>query len=511
MISFANRPASASELKVTRHKSLILAIDIGTGSARAALVDAAGGVSHLSSQPHTTLSPEHGWVEQSPEDWWQGTVKAIRTTLAKSQASSSIAAVVACGQMHAPVLIDKAGLPVRPRVPLWNDKRASGVAQEINSRISGGSFPAAINPATSAWPGVKLRWMATHDPSALDAAWRLLMPKDYLNFRLTSEVAMDWTKAASSFMSDPELGGWSPHAMRALELPVALLPPLLPPQASVGRITRQASEKTGLPKGIPVFTGAGDFPAAILGSGMTRDDQLSDVTGTSFLLTRPVGRPLIHPDVMNVAMASGGWGAFAVVDAAGDAIRWASRTLDREARSYAEMSAEAATVSAGCDGLIFLPYLTGERLGQGPSSRAAFLGLTASHRAAHLHRAVMEGIVLAMHEAFGPIREATPPAREIVSAAGGARSDLWLQIKADVFGLPVIVPEHVEAGLVGSAALALAGLGRHSTAAEAITQLVRHRPPILPDPARSRNFQDLSRRYAAVRKVSRELNTIFGQ
>jgi len=496
---------------MTRDGSLILAIDIGTGSVRAALVDAAGEVSDLSSEPHTTHSPQHSWVEQSPEDWWRGAVKAVRSTLAGSQAGNRIAAVVSCGQMHAPVLIDKAGLPVRTRVPLWNDKRAAGVAQEVNSRIAVGDFPATMNPATSAWPGIKLRWMALHDPATLDAAWRLLMPKDYLNFRLTGETAIDWMEAGSSFMSDPELGRWSTRAMCALELPEALLPPLLPPQAAVGRITRLASEETGLRQGIPVFTGAGDFPTAMLGSGVTREDQLSDVTGTSFLLTRPVVRPLVHPDVMNVALASGGWGAFAVVDAAGDAIRWASRTLDREARSYAEMSDEAATVEAGSDGLMFLPYLTGERLGQGSSSRGAFLGLTAGHRAALLHRAMMEGIVLAMQEAFSPIREATSPAREIVSAAGGARSDLWLQIKADVFGLPVIVPEHVEAGLVGSTALALVGLGRHATAAEVIKQLVRHRPPILPDPTRYRAYQVLSGRYTDIRKVSRELNAILGR
>lgn len=511
MISLLGFHTAAELRTMTRPSPLILAIDIGTGSARAALVDDAGEVSELSSAPHATYAPEHSWVEQAPEDWWRGAVHAIRSTLATSRAGNRIAAVVGCGQMHAPVLIDKAGLPVRPRVPLWNDKRAASVAQDINSRIAAGGFPATINPATSAWPGIKLRWMALHDPAALDAAWRLLMPKDYLNFRLTGETAMDWTEAASSFMSDPELGRWSSGAMRALELPEGLLPPLLLPEAAVGRVTRQAAEETGLPQGLPVFTGAGDFPAAMLGSGVTRADQLSDVTGTSFLLTRPVARPLVHPDVMNVALASGGWGAFAVVDAAGDAIRWASRALDRESRGYAEMSAEAATVEAGCDGLIFLPYLTGERLGQGPTSRAAFLGLTASHRAAHLHRAVMEGIVLAMQEAFGPIRAATSPPREIVSAAGGARSDLWLQIKADVFGLPVIVPEHVEAGLVGSAALALVGLGRHASPAEAVARLVRHRPPIMPDPARHRIYEDMSGRYAAIRNLTRELNIILGQ
>ncbi len=173
------------------------------------------------------------------------------------------------------------------------------------------------------------------------------------------------------------------------------------------------------------------------------------------------------------------------------------------------MSAEAETVEAGAEGLIFLPYLTGERLGQGPSSRAAFLGLTARHGAAHLHRSVMEGVVLAMHEAFRPIGEATAPATEIVSAAGGARSDLWLQIKADVFGLPVVAPENVEAGLVGCAALAMTGLGHYASPAEAATLLVRYRQPILPHPARQRTYQDLAGRFAAIRRITCDLNAIL--
>ena len=333
------------------------------------------------------------------------------------------------------------------------------------------------------------------------------MPKDYLNFRLTGEAAMDWTEAASSFLADTNQQSWSLDATRSLEIPISLLPPLLKSESLVGKITRQAAEETGLPIGIPVFAGSGDFPAAILGSGVTREDQISDVTGTSFLLTRPVIEPLVHADIMNVGLASGGWGAFAVVDAAGDAIRWASRVLDRDTRTYAKMSEEAATVEAGAEGLIFLPYLTGERLGQGPKSRAAFLGLTAGHRSAHLHRSVMEGIVLAMKEAYQPIDKKTKPASEIVSAAGGARSDLLLQIKANIFGLPIIVLEEVEAGLMGSAALALVGLGRYASPAEAANNLVRYRPPIMPDPTMYHIYQDISGRYAAIRRLTRELNS----
>jgi xylulokinase len=494
---------------MNRQSAQILTIDIGTGSVRAALVDELGRVSALCSITHKTHAPKHSWTEQDPLDWWLGALKAIRATLRKAGRKSRVDAVIACGQMHAPVLINKTGQLVRRRVPLWNDKRAAEIADEINSLVSKGRFPASINPATSAWPGIKLHWMARYDPDAINAAWRLLMPKDYLNFRLTGEATMDWTEAASSFIADTRNKSWSLDAMEALELPSTILPTLLKSEDLVGKITKKAADETGLPIGTPVFAGSGDFPAAILGSGVTREDQLSDVTGTSLLLTRPVRDPLIHPNIMNVGLASGGWGAFAVVDAAGDAIRWASRVLDRDTRTYAEMSAEAGTVAAGAEGLIFLPYITGERLGQGPTSRGAFLGLTVGHRPAHLHRAVMEGIVLAMQEAFQPIQDLTKPATGIVSAAGGARSDLWLQIKADIFGLPVSVLEEVEAGLVGSAALALVGLGHYASPSDASKSLVRYRPPIMPDPDKQKIYQEISSRYAAIRKITRKLNSVM--
>lgn len=213
---------------------------------------------------------------------------------------------------------------------------------------------------------------------------------------------------------------------------------------------------------------------------------------------------------MNLATATPGWGAFAVVDAAGHAIRWASRALDRGARDFEALSAEAETVPAGAEGLIFLPYLTGERLGQGAASRAAFLGLTANHGSAHLHRAIMEGIVLAMREAYAPIARDRGAPQAIISAAGGARSRLMLQIKANVFACPVITPEEPEAGLVGVACLAFAALGHFANPADAATALVRHRPPTLPDPALQHRYDDLAATFAAVRKVMPRVNASLG-
>lgn len=477
----------------------VLAIDVGTGSVRAALVGLDGRVRLLHSVTHETDNPRHGWVEQRPQDWWQGACSAISATLAQG-GGTEIVAVACCGQMHAPVLVDDAHRLVRPTVPLWNDKRAADLLQDVEGHITDPSLPRPANSATTAWPGVKLAWIARNDPATLQNAHRLLMPKDWLNLRLCGEVAMDWTEAGSSFLSDPAAGDWSPETARALGVDPQLLAPIRPSSAILGRITAEAARETGLPQGLPVFVGAGDYPAAILGSGVTRFGQVSDITGTSFLLTSLTERPILGADVMNVATATPGWGAFAVVDAAGDAIRWAARALDRNLRSYEALSSEAASVAPGADGLVFLPYLTGERLGQGAGSRGAFLALSAQHGAAHLHRAVMEGIVLAMHEAYEPIARHTGRPSVIVAAAGGARSDLLLSIKANIFGCPIEIPEEPEAGLIGVAALAFAGLGHFASPAEAAAALVRYRAPILPQEELRERYEALASTFAAVRQ-----------
>jgi xylulokinase len=243
---------------------------------------------------------------------------------------------------------------------------------------------------------------------------------------------------------------------------------------------------------------------------VTRPGQVSDITGTSFLLTYLTETPILGPDVMNVATATPGWGSFAVVDAAGDAIRWASRALDRNLRSYEDLSVEAASVTPGAEGLMFLPYLTGERLGQGARSRGAFLGLSAQHGSAHLHRAVMEGIVLAMREAYAPIARTAGPPASIVAAAGGSRSDLLLSIKANVFGCPIEIPEEPEAGLIGVTALAFAGLGHFASPAEAAMALVRYRAPILPAAHLQAAYEGLASTFTSIRRVMPDINEALG-
>jgi len=488
----------------------ILTIDVGTGSVRAGLVGLDGRLRALNAIAHPTHLPQHGWIEQSPLDWWDGACLAIRRTLAEGGASRVIG-ISCCGQMHAPVLIDQSGALTRSRSPLWNDKRAARLADAIADKIHASQIPAPVNPPTSAWPGIKLAWSVAEEPDVLERSRWLLMPKDWINFRLTGEVAVDWTEAGSSFISDPRSSNWSADLASLIGIDPTILPPILPCTQRIGSILEEVATDLGLPQGLPVFGGAGDFPAAILGSGVTEPGNVSDVTGTSFLLTCLRSEPLLSPDVMNVALASGGWGSFAVVDAAGDAVRWAARTLDQDQHSYEQLSRLASGISLGAEGLMFLPYLTGERLGQGAGSRAAFLGLTAQHSAAHLHRAVMEGVILAMNQAYSPILKHAGKPEAIISAAGGAKSDLWLSIKADVFGCPVITPEEPEAGLIGAACLGFTGAGFFGTPAEAARSLVRYRPPINPVPLRHAAYQEMAAAFREIRYVMQSINSAIGR
>jgi len=492
-------PARASEDDV-------LALDLGTGSARAALIDVEGHIHDLVGRPLVTHHPRHGWVEQAPSDWWAALSGAIAELVARN-ADRAIAGICGCGHMHAPVLIDATGQPTRPRAMLWNDKRAMGTAAALNARLEADGGHARFgNPATTAWPGVKLAWLAEHDPGALEGVQALLMPKDYINFRLCGEAAMDWTEAGSSFLMDPATRSWAPEQADFLGLETDILAPLVSSWTRIGAVNADAARETGLPVGLPVFAGGGDYPCAVAGSGAMAPGAISDITGTSYLLTAIGEAPVIHPEVMNVMTVDGKWGAFSVVDAAGDAIRWVRRMVGGEDTGFDALNRMAEDVPAGADGLIFLPYLTGERLGDGAGSRAAFVGLSARHGPAHVVRAVMEGVVLAMIHASAPIWAGRRMTGPIVAAAGGRRSDLWLRIKASALDLPIRPSAEPESGLVGCAAIARTGLGQYGDVTEAVGALSAFTEDVPPEPDLRSAYRELVPVFAAAKSALRPVD-----
>jgi xylulokinase len=262
------------------------------------------------------------------------------------------------------------------------------------------------------------------------------------------------------------------------------LPPIREPLEILGAITPEAARDTGLPQGLPVLVGGADYPTAVYGSGACRPGLASDVTGTSCILTLIADAPLLDPEICNVATIEGRWGPFVLLETGGDAMRWARRTLHNRAASYEEIARNAESVPAGADGLFFLPFLTGERLGAHRNARAQFFGLGAAHGSAHLDRAVMEGVAFAAARHLRIMeRAAGLRIDRIIASGGGAKTALWLKIKASLYNAPITVPREPECGVIGCAAMAATAIGRFSDAEAAAAHYVRYVEEIAPDPA----------------------------
>jgi xylulokinase len=467
-------------------RDLALSIDVGTGSARAALVDGGGRILAIAAKEHEQIVPQFGWSEQRPADWWAGVVQSVRTVLDQVEgARSRIAAVCACGQMHGTVLVDDTGALTRDTVPLWNDKRTLDLVAAFERDHAPERYLAESgNPPTPAWPGFKLAWIRDHDPQAYRRTAAVMMPKDYVNFRLTGEIAMEATEGSCSFLMNPATRDWSPAMIALLGLDPAKLPRLRSPLEILGCVTEAAAVETGLLEGTPVLVGGADYPMALLGSGACRPGLVSDVTGTSSIITLITEAPLLDPEICNVATIEGGWGPFVLLESGGDAMRWARRAFHEGALGYPEIVAKAAEAAPGAGGLFFLPYLVGERLGAHRNARAQFFGLGAGHGLAELHRAVLEGVAFAVTRHIRVMEAASGrPLDRLIASGGGAKTELWLKIKASATGLPILVPEEAECGVVGCAAMVAAATGRFSTVQEAAAAFVRYGAEIAPDPA----------------------------
>lgn len=402
-----------------------------------------------------------------------------------TDARSRIAVVSACGQMHGTVLIDANGKLVRETAPLWNDKRTVAHVEAFEKTHRPESYLAnSANPATPAWPGFKLQWLRDHDPDAWRHTAAVLMPKDYVNFRLTGEIAMDRGDGGASFLMDPRSREWSQRMIDRLDLDSSKLAPLLDPVEILGGVTEEAARETGLRAGTPVIVGGADYPVALFGSGVCRPGIGSEVMGTSAIVTAISDKPLLDASVCNVGTVEGNWGAFMLLESGGDAMRWARRAFHERQASYAEIVARAAEARAGSERLFFMPYLTGERLGDHRNARAQYFGIGAAHGLAHMHRAVPEGVAFAVKRRIDVLdRISGSPITRVIASGGGAKTELWLKIRASVYGIPILVPEQAECGIVGCAAMAATAAGHFSTVEDAAGAYVSYGAETLPDPA----------------------------
>jgi xylulokinase len=444
-------------------KENILTIDVGTQSTRAAVVTAAGEILGIAQIPHETDSPRPGWAQQRPAQWWDEVCEAVRQVLRETSiAANTVAAVAACGQMHGPVGIDAGGDITTEWVQLWCDKRCAPQVEAIRAEHDEAELmQKAANPLNPAWPGIKIRWEKEHHGEAYGRTKTYLVPKDFINYRLTGVAAADHSEASCTYVYDCASGAYSQELAAAVGVDVAKFAPLHESHEVIGAVTAAAAELTGLAEGTPVVCGGGDFPVSMLGFGIVGEDVIADVTGTSSLLAAHSPRPLVDPAIQNCRHAVDGWVPFTILDCGGVSMKWCKELMSSvgEEKTYDQLIELARTTSAGSDGLFFFPYMRGERRRENVNSKGGWFGVRLEHTAKHFIRSVMEGVAFAMGRDAGIFRERGLHVNKIMSVGGGTRNDLWNEIKAGILNLPLDISPEPEAGIKGCALLGAAGAG----------------------------------------------------
>lgn len=490
----------------------VLAIDIGTQSSRAAILDPEGGLLASASRSHDLSVPRPGWAEQNPEAWWQATVANVRNVLAQIPEDTTLAAVAVCGQMHGTVPVARDGRLLASAVQLWCDKRAASIADEIAARHDLDALQRlAGNVPTAAWSGFKMAWMQRHQPDLYDAASQILTPKDYVNFQLTGVAATDVTEASGSFLMDAVTEQWSPELTGLLGLDASKLPPIYASSEVIGGVSGAAARLTGLPAGLPVVAGSGDMLCQLLGSGVSAPGMACDTSGTASIISFHAKAPVYDRGLMNLHAAGPHWIAFGILDSGGGALRWwldgFGDSAGGQDAAYDRLLADAARVPPGSEGLLCLPYLQGERTLGSADSRGVYFGFHPRHTRAHATRAMLEGICFDLRQSLEIVRESGVEVTRMRTGGGGARSLLWSQIKADIYGMPVAPLRHEEVGILGAAMLALTGAGIVPDL-QATARLVAEREPFLPDATNAAHYD---RQFALFRELHDRLQPSFHQ
>ena len=426
---------------MTKH---YLGIDVGTTAVKALVVDEAGAVVGEAESPLGLSAPRPGWAEQDPHEWWEGTVNAVQAACAQV-GMREVEAIGLSGQMHSSVLLDEADKVLRPAI-LWSDVRTTAQCQAIVDQVGRAGLRRMVgNPALEGFTAPKLLWVRDEEPSLFDQARTLLLPKDFARLALTGEKATEPSDAAGTLLFDVRRGRWSDEMIATLQLDPGMLPPVRGSAGVTGTLTADAAEALGLRQGIPVVGGGADNAAAAVGSGVVEQGAMQASIGTSGTMLAPIDRPRVDPGMrlhlFNHAVADM-WYQMGVVLSAGAALAWFRRAMSGPSGtppSYDELIAEAAGISPGADGLTFFPYLTGERTPHADSNaRGVFAGMHMGHERGHLVRAVLEGVAFALRDSLELMRRLNVDAHETVAVGGGARSALWRQILADVFGVPMV-------------------------------------------------------------------------
>jgi xylulokinase len=474
-----------------------LGIDIGTGGTRAVVIDENGKILASATALHEEFaSPEIGWAEQNPDDWWRASVSAIRAVL-QTVAPGKIAAVSFSGQMHGSVFLDESDKVIRPAL-LWCDQRTDRQCRAITEKIGKERLIELVsNPAVTGFTLPKILWLRENEPREFEKVRTVLLPKDYIRLRLSGDKASDVADSSGTLLFDVQNRKWSDEMMTAFELDRKLFPKVFESVEVTGRVSARGARETGLIEGTPLGAGAGDNAAGAIGMGIVRAGMLSATIGTSGVIFAVTDAPKLDLKgrIHTLCHAiPGRWHNTGVTLAAGLSFKWFRENFGH-GKSYDELVREAENIPSGADGLIWLPYLMGERTPHlDAAARAAFVGLTASHTKAHLTRAVLEGVAFSLKDSIEIFSESGARAESIRLGGGGAKSALWQQIQADVYGQTVETIEAEEGAAFGAAILAGVGAGHWKTVDEACEKTIKRARRVEPG---SDAIKKLQRNYEA--------------
>ncbi|MEO8661298.1 MAG: xylulokinase [Bryobacteraceae bacterium] len=489
-----------------------LGIDTGTGGTRALLVTEQGQIKAACTAPHDEMTMERPlWAEQHPDNWWDAAVKAIRGVLAEAGATGDqVKGIGLSGQMHGLVILDENNAVIRPAL-IWCDQRSQAQVESINATVGKSNVVAfTANPVLTGFTLPKLLWVRDHEPQKFARVRKMLLPKDYIRFKLTGEFATEVSDASGTALFDVVLRKWSDEMMERLKLDKSILPRVYESSEVTGTVTAEIAALTGLAEGTPVVGGGGDQAASAVGNGIVEPGIVSCTLGTSGVVFAHMERANYDPSgrVHTFCHAvKGKWHVMGVTQGAGLSLQWYRNQLQPGA-DYDALTAEAATAPLGSQGLFWLPYLMGERTPHlDATARGGWIGLTARHVRADLVRSLLEGVAFSQKDCLDIIEGLDVPVNSVRLSGGGAKSVFWRQMFADVFSRKVVTLESQEGSAYGAALLALVGTGAYGSVPEVCKAVIRETDTVIP---RNHEVQAYHRAHEVYRALYPTLRPIYG-
>ena len=502
----------------------LLGIDIGTSGTKTLICDEDGKVLATAMSEHAIFSPKPGWSEQKPEDWWQATITATKAVMKKAKVKAGdISGIGLSGQMHGSVFLGDGPKALRPAL-LWNDQRTQKQCDEITSKAGGREalIGMVANPALTGFTAPKILWVRENEPKVYEKTKHILLPKDYIRYRMTGEYATEVGDASGTLLLDVKNRRWSDELLSILQIDKALLPSKVHESHEItGNLNAQAARSLGLNEGTPVVGGSGDQPAGAVGNGIVSAGIVSATLGTSGVVFAHSDEPTLDPQGRVHTMChavAGKWCVFGCMLSAGGSFQWFRNNLaDAEVAAakkqkidpYELLIALAKEAKPGGEGLFFLPYLTGERCPHpDPNARGGWIGMTSRTQRKDLIRSLLEGVTYGMRDALEIMLSMNIPIKQVRASGGGARSAFWRQLQADIYKQPLVMTNASEGPAYGVALLAGVGTGVWKDVLEGCQCGIKQAEKVMPNKKTSALYD---RGYAVYRQLYFDLKERFGE